>query len=831
MFRSLPRDFIVSLRQLRRAPGFAIIVIATLALGIGVTTTVYSLVDGALLRPFPLPHPEQLMALFTVSREPAGNIDWHGTSWPDLRDWQTHSHTFSGLAGVFPDYRLVSRENGGGGAVIRVNRVSSNYFDVLKVQPAMGRGFAAEDEQAGHHVAILSYGFWWRVLGGDPHIVGRTIRISDEPYAVIGVMPQGFVEPREETAEVWTSIALYMEGATPPAKIRDDAMAKVVGRLRAGVTAAQARAELSAIQAGLAASFREIHDQNAVEIQTVQEQVGNDVRTPLVLLLAAVFAVLLIVCTNVAGLILTRATRRSGEAALRTALGASQWRVWRQMLIEGLLLGGCGGLLGAALAWGLLNVTLPAIPQDIPRMAEIGMSWRVLFFAAAISLVCAVASSVAPAWKLARVEPVQAVRAQAKQTTDGWTARRLQSALVVVQTMLGVALLIGSGFLIRGFVNLCNAPAGFEADHLFTFQLPLTEAHYPHITRARFYHELIPKLAVIPGVRSASGGFPLPMEGWGQSATVEVDGRPNPPEHKMSTLTGVAEPGFFETLGVPLLRGRLFTAADDDAKAPLVAVVNEAFAKRYFGGQDPVGHMIRPDIRRIRNQAIEMDPQGEAERVVVGVIADTSQESLTEPAEPFAVFPFAQATELMRPQLLMRVAGDPMQYEKAAAALVQGMDPELFLLGPRSMEMLLGLITGTQRFETLLIAGFSTIALFLTSLGFYSMLAAMVTARTREIGVRMALGAARGDVARLIVMRMAVLLGVGATAGGTIAAAALRVVDRSDWGHDLLFRVSWGDPRMIAAFVAVLTLVALGGCLLPTWQATRVDPMRALRSE
>src|SRR5215470_4002942 len=431
MFRSLQSDLIVALRQLRRAPGFAITVIATLALGIGVTTAVYSLVDGVLLRPFPLPHPEQLMALFTVSREPAGNIDWHSTSWPDLRDWQTHSHTFAGLAGVFPDYRLVSREDGGGGAVIPVNRVSTNYFDVLEVQPAMGRGFADWDEQAGHHVAILSYGFWQRVVGGDPHIAGRTIRISDEPYTVIGVMPQGFVEPRDETAEVWTSVALYMEGATPPAKIRDDAMAKVVGRLRAGVTA---------VQAGMAASFPEIHDQNAVAIETVQEQVGNNVRTPLVLLLAAVFAVLLIVCTNVVGLILTRATRRSGEAALRTALGASRWRVWRQMLIEGLLIGGCGGVLAAGLAWGVLRVALPAIPQDIPRMAEIGMSWRVLFFAAAISLVCAVASSVAPAWKLARVEPVQALRAQGTQITEGRKARRLQSALVVVQTMLGVAL-------------------------------------------------------------------------------------------------------------------------------------------------------------------------------------------------------------------------------------------------------------------------------------------------------------------------------------------------------------------------------------------------------
>ena len=319
----------------------------------------------------------------------------------------------------------MSREDGGGGAVIPVNRVSFNYFDVLEVQPAMGRGFVMQDEQPGHHVAILSYGFWQRVLGGDKKVLGRTIRISNEPYTVIGVMPRRFVEPRGETADVWTSIALLLEGATPIAKMRDDALAEVVGRLRAGVTAAQARAELSAIQAGLAANYHEIQYQTAVRVDTVLEHVGYEVRAPLYLLLAAVFAVLLIVCTNVAGLILTRAARRSGEAALRTALGASQWRVWRQMLIEGLLIGGCGGVPGAALAWGLLHVTLLGIPQDIPRMAEIGMSWRVLFFAAMISLVCALASSVAPAWKLAQVAPVEALGAQGKQTTEGRAARRL----------------------------------------------------------------------------------------------------------------------------------------------------------------------------------------------------------------------------------------------------------------------------------------------------------------------------------------------------------------------------------------------------------------------
>jgi hypothetical protein len=279
------------------------------------------------------------------------------------------------------------------------------------------------------------------------------------------------------------------------------------------------------------------------------------------------------------------------------------------------------------------------------------------------------------------------------------------------------------------------------------------------------------------------------------------------------------------------VRGRLFTAADDDARAPLVTVVNQAFAKRYFPGADPVGHLIRPDIRDLRNQAKDLDPLADEQREIVGVIADTRQDSLTDPPQPFAVFPFAQASELMRPRLVMRVSGDPMQYIKASAAAVASIDPTIFLLNPGSMDLHLAQVTGTQRFETLLISSFSGIALFLTGLGLYSMLATMVTTRTREIGVRMAIGAARSDVARIILARAVALLVVGVGAGAIVTAIALRVVNSDYWSHELLFGVSWSDPGILTPIAAVFGLVALCGCLLPTWRATRIDPARALRDE
>ncbi len=830
MLRSLQCDLLLALRQMRRAPGFALTATLTLAMGIGTTTAVYSLVDGVLLRPLALPHPERLVVAHTEMQEPGGPPWFDDTSWPDYLDWRARNHTFSGLAAVVGDARLVSRGDGSEGSIVPLNRVSANYFDVLGVVPLLGRNFAESDERAGGHVVILSYGYWQRVYGRDRHVVGAKIRLSDEPYTVIGVMPRGFVEPRDETAQVWTTMALLLEGSAPKAKMRAAGLADIVGRLRAGVTPEQAEADLSAIQAGLAQSYPEIRYARGAGVTPALEAVTGDVRDPLMMLMAAVLALLLIVCTNAAGLMLARGLERRGEMALRAALGASGWRVWRQLLVESLVLAGCGGVLGAGLAWGLLRMALPLIPADIPRLGEVGLSGRVLLFTAAVAVVCAVLSSLAPAWRLRRVHPMEALREQGHQTA-GRRHAWLQNGLIVAQTTLGVALLMAAGFLIRGFVNVRNSATGFDADHLLTFGLPLTLTRYPDAKKALFYEELLPKLAALPGVKSVSGGHPLPMMGSYDEAAMEVDGLSGLPDHPLTTLVGVAEPGLFETLGVPLVRGRVFTRADDDERAPLVAVVNQTFARRYFVGGNPVGHRIRPDLRDLRNQATDVDPLADREREIVGVVADTQQDSRIDPAQPMAFVPYAQASALMRPNVVLRVAGDPMAYLKSAEAVVAGMDPQLFLIGPRSMAMELAKDNATQRFETWVVAGFSGLALFLTALGLYSMLAAMVTARTREIGVRVAVGAGRSDVAGLVLVRAGILLTTGLVASVVLAEGVLRVVRANVWSHELLYGTGWGDPHLLGLLGAVLSLVALAGCLLPTLRALRVDPARALRDE
>ena len=826
---SLRSDFHFALRQLRKSPGFAAAAVLTLALGIGATTAVYSLVDGVLLRPLPLPHPENLFAIHTQVQQPGGGPWDDDTSYPDYLDWVARNHTFTGLAAVDVSNRLVSLPNGSIGQLLPVNIVSSNYFNVLGVQPIAGRNFAPDEDQPGRRVAIIGYDYWQRVFALNPNALGSTILVSDRAYTIIGVMPKGFIDPRgAEIAEVWTSFAYHVER---DGQDRKDAIAAIIGRLKPGVTAEQARADLSAIQAALAQSYPEIRYRNAATVQSKLADMTGDIRPALLMLMAAVFAVLLIVCTNVAGLMLSRTMKRRGEMALRTALGASQWRVWRQLLIESLLLGLLGGAAGAALAYLLLHLALPLVPEDIPRIGEVAINGRVLCFTIAVSLACAVLSSLFPAWKLASAQPIDAMREQSKGATSGRRAHGFQNTLVIVQTALGFALLLASGLLIRGFLNVRHTDTGFNAEHLFEFDVPLTVTRYPYAKKVAFYNELLPKLAALPGVRSVSGGYPLPLQGWYPEVPVEIEGRANPPDQPLVTRVGRVEPGFFETLSIPLLRGRTFTAADNDGKAPYVVVVNQAFVKRYFPNENPVGRHIRSDLINAANDPNAVDSEMKDTREIVGVVGDTLQTSLIEPPEPLAFFPYAQASTYMRPQVVMRVAGDPMAYEKSVQAVVSSIDPLLFLFGQQSVSMQIASVSGGQRFETVLVSAFAAMALLLTALGLYATLAAMVAARTREIGLRMALGSDRSGVAMLVLGRAGGLLLVGLILGGAATITASRLLAASDWLRPLLFGVTWFEPGTYSAILAVLGATSIAACLLPTWNAVRVDPMHVLRDE
>jgi len=647
-------------------------------------------------------------------------------------------------------------------------------------------------------------------------------------------MPKGFIEPRADYfrgAQLWTSFSPSLEGSAPPGKNRNAGIAEIVGRLKPGITREQARADFSTIQSSLAKTYPENRYFTSVYLQDKLADVTGDIRPALLMLMAAVLAVLLIVCTNVAGLMLTRTMKRRGEIALRAALGASSIRIWQQILLESLILGLTGGAIGIGLACALLHTALPFIPEDIPRIDEVAIDGRVLAFTLAISVLSALLSSIIPAWKLARVSPIESLREQGQSTTNSRRTHLFQNSLVIAQTALGFALLLASGLLIRGFVNVRHAKLGFQSDHLLRFLLPLTNARYPDAKKALFYKDLLPKLSAIPGVRIASAGYPAPLHGAYPSAPVEIDGRPNPPDNQLFTLVGDAEPGYFETLGIPLLQGRTFTDADNAPKSPFVALVNQAFVKKYFPSKNPIGRHIRPDLTELRNQSNDLDPTIRSDREIIGVLADFQQTSVSEPPQPMAFFPYAQASMLIRPAVVLRVAGDPMQYEKPARAALAGIDPYLFPFRPESMEMYFSRISSTQRFETLLISGFASIALFLSGLGLYATLAAMVASRTREIGVRMAIGADRRDVASLILIRAAVLVLSGLAIGTVIALTAARILSIADWWRPLLFGVSWFDPRTYFSILLVLGAVSFAACFLPAWRATRVDPMRVLRDE
>jgi len=828
----LARDLRFALRSLRRSPGFAITAVLTIALGIGAATAVYSLVDGVLLRPLPLPHPENLLAVYTHVVQPGGAPWDDQTSYPDYIEWRARNHTFADLAAVDISSRLISLPNGVGGAVLPMNIVTWNYFDVLGVQPAVGRNFAADEDEPGRRVAIIGYDYWQRVFALNPKALGSTIYVSDRPYTIIGVMPKGFVDPRgSDLAEVWTSFAYHLGGITADGKDRKQGIASIVGRLKPGVTAEQARADLAAIQGSLAQCYPEIRYRKSVAARSKLADITGDIRPALLMLMAAVGAVLLIVCTNVAGLMLSRTMKRRGEMALRTALGASQWRVWRQLLIESHLLGLLGGAAGAALAHLLLRLILPLVPNDIPRIGEVAINGRVLCFTFAVSLACAVLSSLFPAWKLASAQPIDAMREQSKGATSGRRANRFQNAMVVVQTALGFALLLASVLLIRGFLNVRNADTGFNAAHLFTFDVPLTLTRYPYAKKVAFYNELLPKLAALPGVLSVSAGRPLPLLHWYPEVRVEIGGRPNPPDRPLTARVGQAEPGFFETLGVPLLRGRTFAASDNDANAPYVAVVNQAFAKRYFPREDPVGRHLRANLQDAGSEASGEDPHVHLEREIVGVVGDTMQDSEIDPPQPMIVLPYAQDAVFMRPDVVMRVAGEPMAYEKSAETAVKSVDPLLFLISQQSVETHLASVSGSQRFETVLVSGFAAMALLLTALGLYATLAAMVADRSKEIALRMALGSDRSGAAMLVLGRAAGLLFSGLALGGAAMLIASRLAASLDWWRPLLFGVSWFEPKTYAAILLVLAGVALLACLTPTLRAMRVDPMRVLRDE
>jgi putative ABC transport system permease protein len=830
--QTLIQDLRYGVRTLLKKPGFTLIAVITLSLGIGANTAIFSVVDAVLLRPMPYPEAERLVFLWSTLR--SQGISASGSAMPDYREWRDQNRTLEGLAGFhYGDFNLSSA----GGEPDRVQGayITSNLFNVLKVSPALGRLFTPEEDQFGRHrVVLLSHGLWQRSFGGDHAIVGREIKLGGESFTVAGVMPRGlpFFDNISEV-ELWTPLA-FAPGDSMDT--RGNHFVTLVGRLKPGVTVAQAQEDASAIARRLEEQFPQNKGLGA-SVTPAHEQLTGDSRKALYVLLGAVAFVLLVACVNVANLMLARAAAREREMAIRASLGASRARVVRQMVVECLPLGLTGGALGVLLAlWGI-DLIEALLPASLPRYNEIGVNGRVLAFTFALSLGAVLLFGLLPA--------LQAVKADVRATLSeggrgGSRQGHVRRLLVVAEVALALVLLIGAGLMARSFVKLRHVDVGFTERNVLTMRVSLPDAKYPIPINAddpqnpaglAFYEQLLARIEAMPGVKAATASVTLPLGAggsWGKYFS--ADGQPSRPSLDQVPIVRFAltSHDYFRTLGIPVRRGRSFTAQDRENSQP-VAIVNETLARRFFPNENPVGksiwmgppdHLLPPDAQTPENRV--------PRRVIVGVVADVKSGGLNQPAAPLVYAPLHQyrregwANSLM---LAVRTEAAPETFAAAIRAQVQALDQEQPVTSVRTVGELLERTLSEAKFNLLLLGLFAVVALLLAAIGVYGVMSYAVTQRTREIGVRMALGARPRSVLRLVIGQGMTLVSVGVVIGVAASWALTRLM------ATMLFETRATDPATFASIALLLAVVALLACWIPARRAAKVDPMIALRTE
>lgn len=807
-------------RQLLKSPGFTLVAVLTLALGIGANTALFSVMDRLLVRPLPVPDPDRL-ALVGQGR-PDGHPDWF-FNYPLFLDYQRGNTVFSHLAAVAE--MDVGLGTGGSTERQRALLVSGNYFTLLGVNAALGRTFAAEEgaEPDGAPVAVLGHGLWQRGFGADPQVIGRPVTVNGRTFTVIGVAPREFAGTSRGTVpDLYLPIPLFgvlngpLQNGEHPLRSRFFLWHLVIGRLREGVTHGQAQASLQA----LTERFHENRPPNtpdAIAVRPGAQGFTHDLREtrlPMNLLLGTAALVLLIACANLANLQLARATGRSREVAIRLALGAGRGRVVRELLTESLLLALGGGALGLVVAVGLTGVLERFRPAQGQLDLVAGLDVRVLLFALAASVITGILFGLAPALRASRPQLVPELKGGAGGTesrTGRWSLRGL---LVVAQIALSLLVLVCAGLCIRSLAKLQHLHPGFEPSRAVLMSLDLGLNNYARPQAAEFFDRLLERARTLPGVEAASLGLTTPLSGNAPGMSLErVEGYEpaQPREHPVGDFNVVA-PDFFRALGVPLLRGRDFHATDR-AGAPPVIIVNEAFARRYWPGQEAVG-------RRVWQHG----PDGPIETQVVGVVGSTHSRRLTDAPRPAFYFPLAQKSELAM-TLVVRTGLEPAGTLAQLRGLVKALDPQVPAFGIRTLAQQRDGSLALQRMAATLLGGFGALALLLAALGIYGVLAYSVSRRTREIGVRMALGAEVSDVLALVLRQGAMLAVAGMILGLAGAAGATRLM------RGFLHEVQPLDPPTFGIVVVLLGAVALLACWLPARRASRVDPMEALRSE
>ena len=815
----LIQDARQALRMMRRAPGFTVVAVLTLALGIGATTAIFSVVDGALLKPLPYPESDRLVSVWSRFLPESGfDFPQFPLSPPEYSDYRAHTQTLDGVA-AYHGYRATVLQSDGTALPTRGVASTTNLFDVLGMHPVLGRTPHEAEALAGgggSGVVVLGHALWRRAFAGDSSVIGRAVRINGRAVEVIGVMPAGFAYPTAET-ELWSPLAFDQDEQLN----RSAHFLVAVGRLAEGADIDRARAEMDALMVQWKAEYPDVHTGHFLYMQPLIDDIVAEARPALLMLLGAVGFVLLIVCTNVVNLLLARGEARQRELAVRRAIGANRMRLVRQFLVEGAVLSLVGGLAGIALAYLAIDMTHTLGADSIPRAGNIAVDGRVLLFSTGVAMFCTLVFAVAPALALSAAEPHTMMGDESRSATSGAGRLRWRNALVAAQVALAVVVVIGAGLTLRSFGELTAVDPGFDADRVLVAGLSLPSGDYAESADVvRAYENLVDRLANLPGARSAGAVSTLPLGGEASNIDFRIDGMPPPAPGEPATSGDmiVADPGYAAAMGIDIIEGRFFEPEDRIAGMP-VAVVNRRLARMFWPNESAVGKRIRiardADIPWL---------------TIVGVIDDVQFRTLSDDVRPAWYVPLAQMPlSLGQPArsftVAIRTAGEPAALASSLRDAVRAIDPTLPVIRMRPLEHVVAESVATPRFTMAMLGLFAALSLILGAIGIYGVLSHAVARRTREFGIRIALGAGRRQIATIVLGPAMRIVIVGLAIGLASALLATRLM------RGLLFGVSATDPVTYAGVAAVVCTVGIAACVLPLWRALTADPVRALRAD
>jgi len=799
---TLIKDVRFALRSFLKRPGFLVIAIATLALGIGATTAMFTVVNSMLLRPLPFPEPEQIVLVFGIN--PRQGITESNVSVPDIADWQQQSQSFQQIAAFFSGglFLTIGDET----ERVRATSVSTEFFPIFKTNPIYGRTLQPADmQESSERVVVISYALWQRRFGGQASVVNSKVTLNGKPVTIVGIMPAGFSYPFDN--EAWVAFPLE-----PASERRDNRYVSVVSRLKPHVSLSQAQAELDTINQRLAQNYKETNDGWGVHVVELRDSLVGNFRTALLILLGAVAFVLLIACANVANLLLARAMYRQKEIAVRTALGASRMRIVRQLLTESLLLSIVSGVIGFTLSFGLTKLLIALTPPNTPRVSEIGVDLRVFGVTLAIAVFAGLLFGLFPALQTSRPNLNDTLKDTGQRGSQISGGNRAGSLFIVSEIALSFILLAGAGLLIKSFLHLSDINPGFNPDNVLTMRLTLPIGKYKQgEPRAQIFQQLIDQVKATPGVKSAAAVLSLPLGGdtFNLGRGVIREGRPMTLEEQINAQYLAVTPDYFQTLQIPLKAGRTFTE-QDNLDSTKVVILNETMARRLWPNENPIG-------RRLTIWRDEKFP-----REVVGVVGDTKA-SLDKEAGNQEYVPYAQDATWGTMSLVVRTNGEPTALAGAVRDAIRSVDKGVPNYNLKTLNDVVSNSAAPRRVPMLLLSAFAGVAMLLAMLGIYGVTSYYVTQRTHEIGVRMALGAQVVDVLRLVLSRAMVLAGVGIVIGAGGAVAVTRYL------RSMLFEVKPIDVVTFIGVALILAAVVFIACLVPARRATRIDPLEALR--